>query len=62
MNWNQPCCDACWVRMRGERVPVRLVDAYRVEEQCAWCGAMTLSGIYVREHPDNVSFPAKEQA
>lgn len=60
MNWNQPCCDDCWVRMNEDRLPFRLTLAERKDEDCAWCGMSTTSGIYVRADPATVPFPATE--
>jgi hypothetical protein len=59
MNWNQPCCDFCYLLQRPDaRTPIRLRSAPK--EKCAWCGDMTTSGIYVRAHPSEVKFPAKD--
>jgi hypothetical protein len=58
MNWTQPICEDCWERFfphKGE--PVRLID--KEPERCAWCGQVTLSGIYVRAHPDVVTYPTE---
>ena len=62
-NWNQPICDGCWplrLLFRGEawKPPVKVKDADW--ETCAYCGRRTASGIYVREHPDKVPYPAVE--
>lgn len=68
-NWNQPKCEACWIRDNtvetdatplgiGVRKPVRLRDAPL--ERCAWCGNPTISGIYVREDPDTLPYPSQE--
>jgi ribosome-binding protein aMBF1 (putative translation factor) len=53
--WNQPMCDACWRRERGERTPVRVRESEL--EQCAFCGFGTSSGIYVRQDPLTVKYP-----
>lgn len=58
MSWNQPCCDDCWAIKMGARVPVRLVA--RQQEQCAFCGRVTRSGIYLRQDPATVRFPAAD--
>lgn len=64
MNWNQPCCDACWIaytlqhEMPG-REPVRLRQP--MHEQCCFCGEGTLSGIYVRVDPRTVAYPQEER-
>jgi hypothetical protein len=59
VNRTQPICDGCWERFgyglaRGE--PTRLVDVE--PERCAWCGQVTVSGIYLRADPTTLAFPA----
>lgn len=61
-NFNQPYCDDCWIKRceeRGEpdRVATRLKDPR--EEQCCQCGENTRSGIYVRQHPNEVPYPSE---
>jgi hypothetical protein len=58
-NWNQPMCEDCWRRVYTDRRPTRLTQPE--PEVCAFCGADTTSGIYVREDPKAVPFPAKER-
>lgn len=76
MSWTQPQCERCWIEANGEfdlhtlpngqvvdrlvslRKPIRLVDP--PVEACAWCGALTISGIYVRADPASVPYPATE--
>jgi hypothetical protein len=58
MNWDQPMCNRCWGSLHPDREPVR-VRKTRLEV-CAWCGAVTRSGIYVRAHPDTVSHPKED--
>jgi hypothetical protein len=61
MSWTQPCCDPCWVEMNPDgRRAVRIKGAE--EEQCAWCGGTTDSGIYVREDPKAVPYPAQDES
>ena len=55
-SWNQPCCEYDWEKRHPNRQPVRVTDSK--VEKCAWCGRKTVSGIYVREDPHNVKFPA----
>lgn len=58
-SWTQPICDPCWEKKKGNRVPIRTVSP--PEERCAYCGAGTRSGIYVRANPSDVPFPATEE-
>lgn len=57
MNWTQPMCDPCWARRQPGIDPVRIKAQYAVEERCAFCGAHTRSGIYVRVDPRTVLYP-----
>lgn len=72
-NWTQPQCEACWIEKNTE---IREIDgeAHTVVrqpttfknpdnpsiEQCAWCGRMTIMGIFVRVDPTTVPFPSEE--
>ena len=60
--FNQPICERCWIgrntSAEGIRRPVTIVDAQA--EQCAYCGLLTIVGIFVREHPDKVPYPRQE--
>lgn len=67
-SWTHPQCEQCWIErntyldpQRGVtvRIPHRVLVDPKVE-QCAWCGQETIAGIYVREDPANVEFPAME--
>lgn len=58
VNWNQPFCDDCWDAEHPDRVAARVVTGEL--ETCAVCGNQTRSGIYVRRHPSEVAFPAKD--
>jgi hypothetical protein len=65
----QPVCDPCWVEENseweetydGESVPV----SYSIPtvhrgfplELCCLCGRHTISGIYIKRHPDTVPYP-----
>lgn len=60
-NWNQPICDDCWDAENPGRKPFRLVEKYRIAENCAWCNVTTTSGIYVRVDPDEVPFPQEDK-
>ena len=55
-SWNQPICEYDWEKRHPDRTPVRVRD--RKSEKCAYCGRETTSGIYVRDDPHNVKFPA----
>jgi hypothetical protein len=62
MSWTQPMCDACWISSRGsDERPVRMHTDYREPEQCAWCGRLTSSGIYVRIDPATMPYPTIEE-
>ena len=72
LSWTQPKCERCWIEANSTwescdghdllievRMPVR-ISVVEVE-QCAFCGAATISGIYVRHDPADVPYPAKER-
>jgi hypothetical protein len=68
-SWNQPICERDWIAQHssvGEvgmlsiDRPVRLKDA--MVEQCAFCGHVTIFGVYVRVDPDTVPFPTKHDS
>lgn len=62
MNWNQPICERCWQRRSPGRTPVRVPVAQTKTETCAYCGALdTRSGIYARDHPDQVPYPKRQE-
>lgn len=54
-SWTQPICLRCWTE-QTHRIPVQVIGAVR--EQCAYCGAKTRDGIYLRDDPATVRFPA----
>jgi hypothetical protein len=73
-NWNQPKCEACWIKdncevavVEGEdvivsiRMPVLLTHEHRDIKQCAWCGGPTLIGLFVRADPLSVPYPAPDE-
>lgn len=47
--WTHTMCDPCWAAQRGEATPVRMLAA--PPERCCYCGALTISGIFIREDP-----------
>ena len=49
VTWDHAICDGCWIRREPSKEPVRLLEPE--SEQCCFCGSLTHSGIYVREHP-----------
>ena len=66
MSWTQPICERDWIAQHaswadGEVVsidrPHRLVDPEI--ERCAYCGEPTIFGVYVRDDPARVKYPAK---
>lgn len=69
-SWTQPICEADWIagnsvydgtRLDTIRVPVRVRTPEGeppVIEKCAYCGAPTIVGIYVRADPTSVPYPA----
>lgn len=70
LSWTQPTCEACWIdkhtnwddetgltRVSIDRpVMVREADL----EQCSYCGAPTLVGIYTRADPATVPYPKEK--
>ena len=58
--WNQPKCEDCWWEENPGRAPTRIIGQYREVEVCSTCGKEHRSGIYVRQHPADVKYPAKE--
>jgi hypothetical protein len=59
LSWTQPICDTDWTLSHPDRFPVRVKDPE--QEQCAYCGNTTDSGIYVRDDPTKVKYPAKKK-
>lgn len=57
LSWNQPQCDDCWYEARGRTAPVRVKPEYAERQVCAYCGAHTQGGIFVRDNPENVKHP-----
>lgn len=77
LDWTQPVCEACWIEQEGEwdmstdgtevwqklvalRIPARVVGEPTIE-RCSWCGAATFVGIYKREDPAKVRYPAEKE-
>lgn len=74
MNWTQPLCEACWVKKYSVipgmsngrratllRLPHRVVLPDETPlEICAYCGALTFVGIYIRAHPATVPYPSDD--
>ena len=50
--WNHLVCQSCWKVLRGDRVPVTIVDDAK---PCCGCGDLTTSGIYVRQDPKTIA-------
>jgi hypothetical protein len=55
--WSHPMCDDCW-SSRNDATPYRMTEPD--EEKCCYCGVMTSSGIYFREHPNDPPFCLEE--
>lgn len=66
--WTHSCCERCWIEREGEwrpapevggdvlvsiRRPVRIREPDL--EQCCFCGAPTIIGIYVMHDPKELS-------
>lgn len=66
MNWTQPKCERCWVEAETtlEEGTIRIRRPSRIAEPevetCAFCGELTISGIYVREDPRTLAYPKGE--
>jgi len=61
-SWTSPICERCWIDQNssadGIRRPTRMVDPE--VERCAFCGNLTIMGIFVRVNPATVPFPPEE--
>jgi len=69
-SWSQPICEACWINQEVNTEIDENGDTYLVSirtplmmkqtpvETCSWCGDATIVGIYKREDPSLVRFPA----
>lgn len=69
MTWNQPMCERDWIDQHTTVGAVGEVSIDRptrikepMAEQCAWCGHITIFGVYVRADPDSVPFPTKHDS
>ena len=71
--WSQPQCERCWISAEIEvhedgavvvRRPVRYVGSEDDDPspvvQCAWCGGLTIVGIWRRANPATVVFPYED--
>lgn len=63
-NWNQPKCERCWVEdetkfLDDGDITIRMPAMVRESgiNVCAYCGALTIVGIFVRADPDTVRYP-----
>ena len=57
MDCDHAICDDCWAGKNPKRVPMRCKT---IEcESCCFCGAPTLSGIYVRHDPKDEKLACK---
>ena len=64
---NQPICEADWIernavwegdKLISIRMAVRLAEPD--VERCAWCGAPTIFGAYVRAEAASLPYPRSE--
>lgn len=64
MSWTQPICNRCWPAFSAGAHQGRVIVPTRLREPepetCAFCGAATRSGIYVRANPQMVPHPRAE--
>jgi hypothetical protein len=59
-SWTQPVCVEDWHNMNGDRVPHRVIADVYPAVRCCFCGKLTRSGIFVREDPRYLPYPARE--
>lgn len=56
--WTHAICDDCFAKKMREQgrpfKPIRIVEQYREDEKCCFCGSGTRSGIYYRDNPADV--------
>lgn len=52
--WTHAICAPCWNERHPER-PIettsRIVESFRIDEPCCFCGETTSAGIYLRADP-----------
>jgi hypothetical protein len=56
--WTHAICAPCWNRQHPDRpveTTTRIVEEYRAEEACCFCGERTSAGIYVRHDPEETA-------
>lgn len=51
--WTHLLCDQCWTKREPDRPAVRVKDFSG--QPCCLCGALTNSGIFVREDPKQMT-------
>ena len=67
LSWTQPICERDWLARRSvvqsdgsvhvDR-PTQLRREFIEVERCSFCGGPTIFGVFVREDPAKVPFPA----
>jgi len=64
LSWTQPICLPCWRIYFPHRTASAhaIKPKYAVREKCAFCGAETHAGLYVRQDPKTVPFPRTEDS
>jgi len=69
LSWTQPTCEPCWIKQHAtyddDDVLVSIDRPVMVKDdmvqQCAYCGAPTIVGIYTRADPATVLFPREKE-
>jgi hypothetical protein len=68
LSWTQPTCEKCWILRKSEWDDDVLVSIDRPVtvkddsiQQCSYCGAPTIVGIYTRADPTTVAFPREKE-
>lgn len=69
-SWTQPICTDDWVQQNHKpdpegigiliKTPTKVKQDEFTPEMCAFCGRLTSAGIFVREDPGKVLFPARK--
>ena len=53
--WTHPVCDRCYALIAPGQIPHRFREEFLERERCCECGEDTLSGIYFRANPADMS-------
>lgn len=55
MTWTHRICDECWNKKNPGQRPFRVQHQYIELVSCCFCGKNTISGIFVRHDPKELS-------